>query len=56
MSCGHYIYETQEIEFVPLGEQAKGNLKISARHVTVFDCRTSINIGEPSSPWGPTRK
>lgn len=56
ISCGHYVYENQEIEFVHLGEKAKSNLKISARHMSYADCQVSITIGEPSSPWGPTRK
>lgn len=55
ISCGHYIYETQEISLLPLGEKAKGNFKMSARHVQFSDCQVSINIGEPSSPWGPSR-
>ena len=56
ISCGHYIYVAQEIQFVPLGNKAKGNLKMSARHIDHVDCQVSINIGLPSSPYGPRRE
>jgi hypothetical protein len=38
-----------------LGEKAKGNFKMSARHTSFSDCQASMNIGEPSSPFGPLR-
>ena len=56
ISCGHYIYVAQEIQFVPLGNKAKGNLKMSARHMDHIDCQVSINIGLPSSEYGPRRQ
>lgn len=56
ISCGFFIYETQEIEMINLGQKAKGNLKISSRHANYLDCRVSINIGEPSPDlYGPMR-
>ncbi len=55
ISCGHYVYENQAIELIPLGEKAKGNFKMSARHTSFSDCQASMNIGEPSSPFGPLR-
>ena len=55
-SCGHYIYVAQEIQLVPLGNKAKGNFKMSAQHVDYIDCQVSINIGLPSSPYGPRRE
>lgn len=55
ISCGHYIYVAQNIEFINLGMSAKGNLKISARHTDTIDCQVSINIGLPSSEYGPRR-
>jgi hypothetical protein len=56
ISCGHYIYVAQEIQFVPLGKKAHGNFKMSARHVDYIDCKVSINIGLPSSQYGPRRE
>lgn len=56
ISCGHYIYVAQEIDLVPLGNKARGNLKMSARHVDYIDCKVSINIGLPSSEYGPRRQ
>ena len=56
ISCGHYIYNPQELQLVPLGNKARGNFKMSARHVDYIDCQVSINIGLPSSQFGPRRQ
>jgi hypothetical protein len=44
------------MDLVPLGNKARGNLKMSARHVDYIDCKVSINIGLPSSDYGPRRQ
>lgn len=55
ISCGHYIYNPQDIEFVNLGLKAKGNLRISSRHTDYVDCQVSINIGLPTTQYGPRK-
>lgn len=46
ITCGHYIYEPQEIK----------SLGSKAQHIDYIDCQVSINIGLPSSEYGPRRE